>query len=62
MSKAGHHRYKTADKPAPSCFKCGTQPRLNGHTVCAICHVEASCHRCQRFPTPPALLVRGVVH
>ena len=63
MSKAGYHwQPKDEARPVP-CFKCNTEPRLEGHSVCSSCHVEASCARCwpALHPVAPANLVRGVL-
>lgn len=63
MSKAGYRwpPKETEKQPAP-CFKCSTEPRLDGHTVCSSCHREVSCLKCNPglAVAVPAHLSRGV--
>ena len=42
MSRPGYH-WPPRDEPrAIPCFKCGTQPRMDGHRICSGCHNEES--------------------
>ena len=62
MSAPGTHwKIKEEPKTPAPCFKCATEPRLDGHVVCSGCHREESCPKC--FPalafSVPAHLTRS---